>query len=176
MLAKPSRRMVLQLYEDGLTTRQVAEILGMSYSWVWKLCKRAGVSRSKAEAIHLRREKTKYINARSARHAARHIWEARFGKIATGKVLHHKDGNCLNNSIENLELLSTKEHWERHNERNNTPRHLRPKRKAYMRRYFKDKTVDISCAWCGVNFKRSIYSKAACCSHSCATHLQWSRR
>jgi len=40
----------------------------------------------------------------------RHIWEQYHGKIPTGKVIHHKDGNKKNNEISNLECLTYKEH------------------------------------------------------------------
>ena len=38
------------------------------------------------------------------------IFEDFYGPIPEGYVIHHKDGNTLNNSIENLECLSKTEH------------------------------------------------------------------
>jgi hypothetical protein len=45
------------------------------------------------------------------------IWEFYSGKtVPKGFVIHHKDGNHFNNSYENLECLSFKEHFEEHRE------------------------------------------------------------
>lgn len=40
----------------------------------------------------------------------REVYEMHYGPIPSGYIVHHKDGNKLNNSIENLELLSRAEH------------------------------------------------------------------
>ncbi len=42
------------------------------------------------------------------------VWEEQFGVIPKGMDIHHKDGNKLNNKIENLECLSRKEHGGKH--------------------------------------------------------------
>ena len=45
----------------------------------------------------------------------RQIWVDNHGAIPDGWHIHHKDGNCQNNSLENLECLSPREHiGERH--------------------------------------------------------------
>lgn len=44
----------------------------------------------------------------------RQIYEDHHGPIPKGKQIHHKDGNFLNNSIENLECLSAAEHRRAH--------------------------------------------------------------
>ena len=44
----------------------------------------------------------------------RQIWEDNFGAIPDGYHVHHKDGNCQNNDLSNLELLSAKEHVSGH--------------------------------------------------------------
>lgn len=46
----------------------------------------------------------------------RMIWAESHGPIPDGHVVHHKDGNSLNNSIENLELLAEADHPRRHRE------------------------------------------------------------
>lgn len=46
----------------------------------------------------------------------RQIWTDNFGKPAKGFVVHHKDGNPLNNVLSNLELLSSSEHSKQHME------------------------------------------------------------
>ena len=44
----------------------------------------------------------------------RYIWEKYNGEIPKGFHIHHKDGNPLNNSLDNLECLSSKEHNKKH--------------------------------------------------------------
>lgn len=45
----------------------------------------------------------------------RHVWMQHYGEIPKGYVIHHKDGNKMNNDISNLELkpmpLHTREHF-----------------------------------------------------------------
>ena len=41
---------------------------------------------------------------------ARHLWEMKFGEIPDGYEVHHKDGNILNDSLDNLVLLSRDDH------------------------------------------------------------------
>ena len=49
------------------------------------------------------------------RYVHRGCWETHHGPIANGFVIHHVDGEPLNNAIENLECLSCGEHarWHR---------------------------------------------------------------
>jgi hypothetical protein len=42
------------------------------------------------------------------------IWQHYKGEIPKGHVIHHKDGNKLNNSIENLECMTQAEHSKLH--------------------------------------------------------------
>lgn len=51
-------------------------------------------------------------------------WVKHYGDIPKGSVIHHKDENKCNWDITNLELLSRKEHLERHR-RNQHREHLR---------------------------------------------------
>lgn len=44
----------------------------------------------------------------------RAIYEAYYGEIPKGYIIHHKDGNKLNNNIENLECLTRAEHASLH--------------------------------------------------------------
>lgn len=44
----------------------------------------------------------------------RKIWEEINGAIPEGMHIHHKDCNHANNAIENLELVTPKEHRQRH--------------------------------------------------------------
>lgn len=42
------------------------------------------------------------------------VWEKYYGEIPKGYHIHHKNGNKLDNSINNLELLSKQEHIRKH--------------------------------------------------------------
>jgi hypothetical protein len=69
------------------------------------------------------------------------IWEDAYGLIPPRHEIHHKDGNPLNNALDNLECLTIKEHKERHREngriRGSSPKSLthlasiRPKAAAW---------------------------------------------
>lgn len=45
-----------------------------------------------------------------------YLWELVYGEIPKGYEIHHKDHNKDNNNIENLELLTKREHIARHKE------------------------------------------------------------
>ena len=47
------------------------------------------------------------------------VWESNFGTIPDGFQIHHKDGNKLNNNINNLELIKRGEHQKIHALENN---------------------------------------------------------
>ena len=49
------------------------------------------------------------------------IFEKEYGEIPKGFVIHHKDGNKLNNCIGNLELMTHKSHSKLHNTGENNP-------------------------------------------------------
>jgi hypothetical protein len=51
-------------------------------------------------------------NGKKSLHRA--IWSFHNGLIPKGHHIHHKDGNHLNNKIENLECLTPKEHFQAH--------------------------------------------------------------
>jgi len=53
------------------------------------------------------------IDGRAA-YLHRYIWEERFGPIPEGLVVHHIDGDTLNNSLVNFALLTQSEHSKRH--------------------------------------------------------------
>lgn len=54
-----------------------------------------------------------FLNGKS-QHVHRLEWEKHNGKIPEGFIVHHKDENKLNWSIENLELLSRSIHIKKH--------------------------------------------------------------
>lgn len=44
----------------------------------------------------------------------RWVWERAYGSIPNGAVIHHKNGDRLDNSLDNLELLGNGEHTKKH--------------------------------------------------------------
>ena len=44
----------------------------------------------------------------------RMVWEAAYGSIEAGKVIHHKNDNPLDNRVENMELVTPQEHNQIH--------------------------------------------------------------
>lgn len=42
------------------------------------------------------------------------IWEEAYGPIPVGHVIHHRNGNRLDNRLENLQCLTQSEHWRIH--------------------------------------------------------------
>lgn len=175
MLPKPSKREIIDLYLTGLSTRKVASQLNVSFSYVGKIVKDAGVSRLRVDAIIAARP-AKSKHWRSAREAARRIWVRTYGPIPSGYHIHHKDGDFTNNDLNNLECISAAAHMRLHHAgpEYHIPRHLRPARKQYMNTY--DRTQDAVCEWCRVEFKQDKYELNPTCSRSCGAKLDWSRR
>lgn len=44
----------------------------------------------------------------------RQLWIDNFGEIPKGHIVHHKDGNSLNNLLDNFQLMERKEHSRMH--------------------------------------------------------------
>lgn len=65
--------------------------------------------------------KFKMVNGKCVR-LQRHLMEIHLGrKLTKEEIVHHKDGNILNNDISNLELMNISEH-NRLSARNNPPK------------------------------------------------------
>jgi hypothetical protein len=45
----------------------------------------------------------------------RYNWENEYGKISTGLIIYHIDGDCYNDDLENLELITRAELLKRNN-------------------------------------------------------------
>jgi hypothetical protein len=54
-----------------------------------------------------------YLNGKLQK-AHRYLWEKENGKIPEGHIIHHIDGNKLNNNLSNLKLMSRSEHSKLH--------------------------------------------------------------
>ena len=128
---------VESLYKSGKSTREVAYQLGISKTRAARIVKELGLSRSKEEAAK-RIWKEGTVHWRTMRQRARKVWESHHGSIPKGFHIHHIDHDITNNSVENLELLSAREHAHHHHPPNPIPRWLRAERREYMRKYLKE--------------------------------------
>lgn len=169
-------QLIRDTYMLGFSTRQVAKQLKISPSWVHKICQKSGITRGRSEAATLRQPAISK-HQRSARAAARKIWVRAYGRpVPKGMDVHHIDFDYTNNTLTNLQLVTRAEHMRLHRPKNPVPRHLRPERKEYMRKYYLKMQEKRPCVNCGRLFKCLKYSLQLTCSHSCATTLQWSFR
>ena len=131
-------RRVKRLYLLGLSTRQVARELGISKTRAGEIVKRLGISRTRPEAakpgVWTKPESTHW---RTVRDRARKIWKTTNGPIPKGFHIHHKDGDCTNNSLGNLELKHGSLHISEHSRgaEYGIPRHQRKERRPYMKHY-----------------------------------------
>ena len=78
-------------------------------------------------------------------------------KLITGEVVHHIDGNKLNNTLSNLQLMTKSTHTTLHK--------IDPL-----------KHIDLVCPMCGAHFKRPLHlikNRTPGCNRSCAAKLRW---
>ena len=61
-----------------------------------------------------KRNKQKYFKDRDNNYLHRKLWEFYFGEIPKGYHIHHKDGGMRNNSLDNLECLTPRDHCKAH--------------------------------------------------------------
>lgn len=136
------RTEIARLYNSGLSTRQVASQMGFGFSYIGRICKELGLSRTKSDAAILACP-SKSTHWRSLRAHARKTVERSLGvKLNPDQVVHHIDGDPKNNALSNLKVMSNLEHGKLHHPPqftdeagNSLPRHKRPHRVAYMRIY-----------------------------------------
>ena len=119
----------------------------------------------------------------------RAIWESNYGPIPKGFHVHHKDGNPLNNAIENLEAIDGREHNREHgltaphlrsHERRELLNRIRPQSHAWLkdpnsRKHLSEKIKEVwrnkpvrecTCGLCGEKFM-STATRAMYCSRKC---------
>ncbi len=156
MLKPDDKQKIRALYLDGHSTRSVAKTMNMSYSYVWRICK--DIARDRQTATRMVAKVTSN-SPRSARARARRLMAYHVGrKLEIYEEVHHKDGDCTNNNIDNLEIRDSTEHRKLHNPGNPTPRHLRSERRKYMEAYNKkNRKVEATCPTCGAKFTYDIY-------------------
>jgi HNH endonuclease len=78
----------------------------------------------------------------------RDVWEYHYGKIPEGYQIHHKDGDKLNNEIENLECIEHSEHVKKHWDEN----------KDYLTEKVR-KNIKTAQRWRSTNEGKKYYSK-----------------
>ena len=136
---------------------------------------------TKQEDGHYRGYHGKYLH--------RAVWEFYNGKIPRGYVIHHKDLNPENNSIENLQLMSKTEHRKLHNEIRqeeiyiceNCGKKFSRKHKGKPNRFcckkcgyhwhFKNTREIRICVECGKEFLAYKQGKTKYCSKECLAKL-----
>lgn len=127
--------MARDLYATGLSTRQVAQIMGCSGRAIADIC--VDILRDRVTTMRLRQPMQPSTHWRTCRAQARKIMERKLGRqLETWEDVHHKDEDYTNNADDNLEVLHEVDHAHVHHPTNPVPRHLRPERQAYMKRYF----------------------------------------
>lgn len=124
----------------------------------------------------------------------RQVWEDHFGSIPEDYQVHHKNGDKLDNRMENLECLHISEHRRIHNAQKEiqykvcklgSKLSLRKKRMWYLlkegkniqsensRLFWSDRKERIKlCIVCGADYStRSVKIRNGCCSNACRCYL-----
>ena len=118
----------------------------------------------------------------------RDMWIAEYGAIPKGYDVHHKDGNSLNNTLENFELITrrehAKEHWKLQPEEKRKQalaaikqaqkksselwkdEQYREKRKAELKELAQSRSFECICKCCGRKFEAHAVG-ASYCSNEC---------
>lgn len=121
-----------------------------------------------------------------------YMWERENGEIPAGYEIHHKDHNKNNNEIDNLEMLTEKEHQRRHidektkEQKENAARIVKEKalpcaikwhksekgREWHLQHYdqMKDKLhrkAEYICEYCGKHYITQVGKQNRFCSNNC---------
>jgi hypothetical protein len=132
----------------------------------WRGKKYYGISSSKYYMSSPNRNgenKGKYLH--------REVWKWYFGEIPKGYVVHHRDGDPLNNSIENLECLSAEEHRLKHHHRHWTVKGMTSLQNHMLARM---KVGHYTCEACHTPFTRKSIGgrNFRACSKRCRDELR----
>lgn len=104
----------------------------------------------------------------------RMVWEHHHGPIPKGHHIHHKDGNKLNNAIENLECLSHQDHLRLHalTSRKRLEWHKSEEGRKELGNMSKERWKNrekktLSCKHCQTDFECIQADRAKYCSEAC---------
>jgi len=119
-------------------------------------------------------DKSGYMHMKGIR-LHRIIWEIHKGPIPKGFDIHHKDGNKLNNTIDNLECISHPEHLSLHMSQNSEKIHRWHKTKKgrlflgeKSKTLWKNRKVHtLTCLHCGKEFQAKQIDRAKYCDNNC---------
>ena len=92
-----------------------------------------------------------YLNAKTHKRLHVYVWEYYNGEIPKGCEIHHKDFDKSNNEVDNLQLLTKKDHF------------CSGACKAANRRKSGVDDETRKCEWCGNELTTNKYSKAKTC-------------
>ena len=103
----------------------------------------------------------------------RQIWVDAFGDVPKGFIIHHKNEDPLDNSLENLAAVSPSEHTREHFR-------LDPARREQARQNYKNfflpSPLTASCEECGKSFTFTRKAGARFCGRLCGQRSWWKRR
>jgi HNH endonuclease len=92
----------LELYKTGMSTRAIGKIIKRNPFTVWNWCVQAGI---------IRHRPTNSTHWRTCRNRARRIMQQHLGrKLSPAEVVHHKNGDFKDNRLDNLEVMTRKQH------------------------------------------------------------------
>jgi len=120
------KQQIRELYKSGLSTRQVAQKVGIGFATVYRYCK--DIIRTKSESLQGEKHplykggsidkmgyKVIWVNGKLIREH-RYLMQLHLGrKLNRSEFVHHKDKNRLNNDLDNLEIMDNGEHTRYHN-------------------------------------------------------------
>jgi DNA-binding CsgD family transcriptional regulator len=131
-----SSKEIAKLYKDGMSAVEIADEFGITYQCVYDRLAEYGMKiRSRKEQIKIMIQRGTYNIPKGPNHpnwnggitidnnGYRHIningkyipehrivWEKKHGDIPDGWIVHHLNGNKLDNRIENLSAMPRKQH------------------------------------------------------------------
>lgn len=126
----------------------------------------------------------------------RRKWANEHGEIPDGHIIHHKDGDTLNNDLANLECITVSEHAERHPDMGGTQSeehlqkmldgasewHQSDEGRAWHKQHYENVKEELhkkrythECAVCGDEYQTNRKKKTKYCSKECENKQQYQR-
>lgn len=105
----------VELYTSGSSLRQVAAVIGVASSTVQRWLHLAKIKLRNRSAAGTLRFPQKSTHWRTARNNSRRKMERYLGiKLEYNQIVHHKDEDYTNGELDNLQVVSRKEHSKLH--------------------------------------------------------------